>query len=192
MNIKRLDEILEYNNRFVEDKKYEKYTTTKNPNKKIVIVSCMDTRLTELLPRAMNIKNGDAKIIKNAGATIIHPFGSVTRSILVAIYEFNAEEVIIVGHSGCGMSNLNVDKFIEKITDRGVSKEMIDTLNNSGINISKWIGGFESVEDSIIESVKLIENHPLLPKDISVHGLIIDSSTGALEVVVNGYKSSNC
>ena len=186
--MKRLDEILDYNDKFVKDKKYEEYSTTKNPNKKIVIVSCMDTRLTELLPRAMNIKNGDAKIIKNAGATIIHPFGSVTRSILVAIYEFEADEVIIVGHSGCGMSNLNVDSFIDKIIHRGISKDTIDTLYNSGINISKWIGGFESVEESVRESVKVMQNHPLIPKGINIHGLIIDSDTGALDIVVNGYK----
>ena len=192
MNIKRLDEILEYNSKFVEDKKYEKYTTTKNPNKKIVIISCMDTRLTELLPRAMNIKNGDAKIIKNAGATIMHPFGSITRSILVAIYEFNAEDVIVVGHSGCGMSNLNVDSTIKKITDRGITEETISTLYNAGIDISKWLRGFDSVEESVRESVKSIKNHPLIPKDVNIHGLIIDSSTGALEVVVNGYESNNC
>lgn len=47
----------------------------------------MDTRLTELLPAALGIHNGDVKIIKNAGAVISHPFGSVIRSLLVAIIE---------------------------------------------------------------------------------------------------------
>jgi len=187
-NIKRLDEILQYNDKFVQNKEYEEYTTTKNPNKKMVILSCMDTRLTELLPRAMNIKNGDAKIIKNAGATVMHPFGSITRSILVAIYEFDAEDVIVVGHRGCGMSNLNVDSTINKIIDRGITEETISTLYNAGIDIAKWLRGFDSVEESVRESVKSIKNHPLIPKDINIHGLIIDSSTGALEVIVNGYK----
>ena len=36
----------------------------------------------ELLPKALNLKNGDAKIVKNAGATIMHPFGSIIRSII--------------------------------------------------------------------------------------------------------------
>lgn len=83
----KLHEMLEYNQQFVKDKEYEKFITTKYPNKKIVILSCMDTRLTELLPRALNIKNGDAKIIKNAGAVVTHPFGSIMRSIIVAIYQ---------------------------------------------------------------------------------------------------------
>lgn len=82
--VRRLDEILLFNEKFVNNKLYEEYVATKRPEKKLVILSCMDTRLTELLPKAMNIKNGDAKIIKNAGATITHPFGSIVRSILVA------------------------------------------------------------------------------------------------------------
>lgn len=186
-SVKRLDEILSYNKQFVKDKRYEEYRATSTPNKKLVILSCMDTRLTELLPKAMNIKNGDAKIIKNAGATIMHPFGSIVRSIIVAIYEFNAEDVIVVGHHGCGMSNLDTNSIMNKIVNRGVTEEIIATLYNSGIDVAKWLHGFESVEESIKESVKVIKNHPLIPKDVNIHGLIIDPYTGSLEVVVNGY-----
>ena len=60
-------------------KAYEKYAASKYPNKKLAILSCMDTRLTELLPAALGLKNGDAKIIKNAGGIIADPFGSVMR-----------------------------------------------------------------------------------------------------------------
>ncbi|WP_026896249.1 beta-class carbonic anhydrase [Clostridiisalibacter paucivorans] len=184
----RLEDILIYNKKFVEDKQYEEYSTRKNPMKKLVILSCMDTRLTELLPKAMNIKNGDAKIIKNAGATIMHPFGSIVRSILVAIYEFNAEDVIVVGHHGCGMSNLDSNSIIKKMTDRGIEEKTISILNNSGIDIDSWLQGFESVEKAIIESVNAIKDHPLTPEDVNVHGLIMDPDTGAIEVVVNGYR----
>ena len=52
-----LDEILAYNKQFVENKGYEKYITNKYPDKKIAILSCMDTRLTALLPAALGIKN---------------------------------------------------------------------------------------------------------------------------------------
>lgn len=182
----KLQEILDYNRNFVENKKYEKYISSKDPNKKLVILSCMDTRLTELLPKALNLKNGDAKIIKNAGAAIMHPFGSIMRSIIVSIYEFQTDEVLIVGHYGCGMSNLNIDKTLDKAIDRGISPQVIETLSNSGIDIKKWLHGFDSVEESVRESVELIKKHPLIPKDIKIHGLIIDPETGKLDVVVNG------
>lgn len=185
-NYKTLDEIMEYNKNFVQNKKYEEFTTNKTPNKKVVILSCMDTRLTELLPKAMNIKNGDAKLIKNAGATIMHPFGSIVRSILVAIYEFNAEDIIVVGHHGCGMSNLDTNKVMNSMIDRGINKDVIEMLNNSGIDVGKWLHGFDSVEESIRESVMSLKNHPLMPKEIRIHGLIMDPETGALDIVVKG------
>ena len=58
-----LEEILAYNKKFVEDKGYEAYITNKYPDKKIAILSCMDTRLTALLPAALGIKNGDVKTV---------------------------------------------------------------------------------------------------------------------------------
>ncbi|MCY9198877.1 carbonic anhydrase, partial [Bacillus atrophaeus] len=47
-----LNDILEYNQTFIERKDYEKYQTSKFPDKKVAILSCMDTRLVELLPHA--------------------------------------------------------------------------------------------------------------------------------------------
>ena len=186
--MKRLDEILEYNKGFVEGKEYEKYSTSKTPGKKILILSCMDTRLTELLPRALNFRNGDIKIVKNAGAEIMHPFGSTTRSIIVAIYEFNVEEILVIGHHGCGMCNLDTQKLIDKIAERGISNEIIDTLKYSGNDLEKWLKGFNSVEESITNSVESIKNHPLIPKDIIVHGLVMSPETGKVDVVINGYE----
>lgn len=61
-----IEEIIKYNENFVASKAYEKYLTSKYPDKKLAILSCMDTRLTELLPAALGLKNGDAKLIKNA------------------------------------------------------------------------------------------------------------------------------
>ena len=90
-----LEEILAYNKQFVENKGYESYITNKYPDKKIAILSCMDTRLTALLPAALGIKNGDVKMIKNAGGVISHPFGSVIRSLLVAIFELGVEEITV-------------------------------------------------------------------------------------------------
>ena len=183
----KLDEILEFNKDFVENREYEKYKSSKYPDKKLVILSCMDTRLTELLPKALNLRNGDAKIVKNAGATIMHTFGSIIRSIIVAIYEFDTDEVLVIGHKNCGMSNINGKETINKIINRGVTKETIETLNNSGIDIKKWLHGFDSVEESVKESVELIKKHPLIPRDIKVHGLIMDPESGKLEVITKDY-----
>lgn len=182
----KLEEIISYNKNFISNKEYEEYVTSKIPKKKMVILTCMDTRLTELLPKAMNIKNGDAKIIKDAGATVMHPFGGVMRSILVAVYEFGTEDVFVIGHHGCGMSNLDTGSLIDKMIDRGIKEETLSTLKNAGINVERWLHGFESVDESIKESVKMIKEHPLFPSGVKVHGLIMCPETGAVEIVVNG------
>lgn len=184
----KLSEILQYNEEFVKNKEYIPYRTTKTPDKKLVVLSCMDTRLTELLPRALNIKNGDAKFIKNAGASIMHPFGSTTRSILVAVYEFNADEVLVIGHRDCGMSHIDVDQTMATLINRGIKDDVIQTLTHAGIDVKGWLRGFNSIEESVIASVDAIKHHPLIPKDLIVHGLIIDPETGKLDVVVDGYN----
>ncbi|MGZ9584126.1 beta-class carbonic anhydrase [Paenibacillus marinisediminis] len=183
-----MSEILNYNQQFVTHKEYEQYLTDKFPDKKMVIFTCMDTRLVELLPKAMNLRNGDVKIIKNAGAIISQPFGSVVRSILVAIYELEANEVIVVGHHECGMTGLNSQRIIDKARERGVEDIVLDTLTNSGFKLHNWLRGFDSVYESVLNSVRIMRNHPLLPSDIPVHGMIIHPETGALEWVADGYR----
>ena len=91
-----IDQIIDFNKSFVAQKGYEKYLTDKYPDKggtrdvdnivggyQLAVLeswcsplSCMDTRLTELLPAALGLKNGDAKIIKNAGGLVISAFDS--------------------------------------------------------------------------------------------------------------------
>jgi carbonic anhydrase len=181
-----LADIISYNRNFVENKKYEEFRTTKFPDKEIVILTCMDTRLVELLPRAMNLRNGDAKIIKNAGAMVTHPFGSIMRSILVAVYELRASEVFVIGHHDCGMASLKPGCVLEKIKQSGVSEEKIETLQQAGIDLDQWLTGFESVTESVKQTVENIKKHPLFPKNISVHGLVIHPETGKLDIVVEG------
>ncbi|MFE5426316.1 MULTISPECIES: carbonic anhydrase [Bacillaceae] len=184
-----ISSILDYNKTFVDQNKYKEFQTTKYPDKKIVIITCMDTRLLELLPKAMGLRNGDAKIIKNAGAIVSHPFGSIMRSILVAIYELKVEEVCVIGHHGCGMVGLRSSSLLDAAKQKKVSQEHIDVLTNSGIDLSKWLSGFQCVEESVTNSVRLIENHPLLPESIAVHGMVIHPETGKLDRIIDGYSN---
>mgnify|MGYP001170087325 CR=1 FL=1 len=181
------DDILAHNRRFVAEGRYEAFRTDRFPDKKIVLLTCMDTRLVELLPRAMNLRQGDVKIIKNAGAIVSHPFGSVMRSILVAVYQLNADEVAVVGHRDCGMTGLNCREMLEKVRRRGVAPAVIDTLRHSGIDLDRWFAGFDTVESGIRASAQIIRHHPLLPPGVPVHGFIIDPETGQLDRLIDGY-----
>lgn len=185
-----LNEILSYNEKFVEEKRYEEFITTKFPDKRIVILTCMDTRLFELLPKAMNFKNGDVKIVKSAGAVINHPFGGIMRSLFVAVYELNADEIYIIGHHDCGMASVKPEGIIEKMKSRGIEEETIEQMKYSGVNLDDWLQGFDDVSESVRHSVDMVTHHPLMDKKVPVHGLVIDPKTGKLDVVVDGYNKN--
>src|SRR5699024_5559992 len=150
-----LDEMLEYNKQFVEGKKYEPYRTDSIPNKRMVVFTCMESRLVELLPKALNIQNGDVKMLKNAGAIIRKPFDSIMKSILVAVYELKAEEVTVIGHHDCGMSHVDTDKLTETMKEKGVTDQTLDTLIHSGIDLHEEFHGFDTVEESVEQSVSI-------------------------------------
>ncbi|WP_174616052.1 beta-class carbonic anhydrase [Virgibacillus ihumii] len=186
--MKLLDEILEYNEKFVEGREYEEFEAGKFPDKKLLILSCMDTRLVELLPKSMNLANGDAKILKNPGAVVSNPYDSIMRGILVGVYALKCEEMFLVGHKDCGMSSVNTSDLVKKMQERGISQEKFDAIKEAGVDVHQFLAGFDNVEQSVKHSVETVKNHPLMPTDVPIHGLVIDPKTGKLETVVNGYE----
>ena len=73
--------------------------------------------------------------------------------------------------------------------ERGISEETLDVLQYSGIDLRKWLHGFDDVLESVTHDVNMITNHPLMPKGIPVHGLVINPDDGKVDVVVNGYNN---
>ena len=179
-----IDDIVEYNRRFVAEKGYEKFLTDKYPDKKLAVLSCMDTRLTQLLPAALGLKNGDAKIIKNAGGLVISAFDSAMRSLIVAVYELGVQEIMVVAHSTCGACHMSFSHFHDEMLARGVTEETLQTIQKCGIDLNHWLEGFKDTPESVRRTVDTIRTHPLMPKNIIVRGFIIDSETGALEEIV--------
>ncbi|MCT2535782.1 carbonic anhydrase [Aquibacillus koreensis] len=179
-----LEDILKYNEQFVDNRDYEPYETDNYPNKRAVIFTCMDTRLIELLPKALYLRNGDVKFVKNAGAILTDPYDSVMKSLLVAVHALKADEIFVIAHHGCGMNHFDTEGFISKIQERGIDKSAIESIDT---DLHEWLQGFDDVEASVKKSISVIKQHPLLPPNIPVHGLVIDPHTGKLDLVKNGY-----
>lgn len=179
-----IQEIKDFNRRFVAEKGYERFATSKYPDKKIAIVTCMDTRLVELLPAALGLRNGDVKIIKNAGATIVNPFDSTMRSLLIAVYELGVNEIMVIGHTGCGVQGMDSNEMLELMKERGVSEEHITLMKHCGIDLQGWLHGFEDTDAAVAETVDLIARHPLMPPTgVNVQGFVMDSYTGELREI---------
>ena len=180
-----LDEILEHNARFVEERDRP---LSKAPAKKIALFTCMDTRLVEFLEPALGLRRGDAKVIKNAGNTVIDPTGGVMRSLVVAIYALGCEEILVVGHRDCGMSQLDVGELERRMLARGVAAETIAALQPS---LRDWVGAFHDPEGNVRDVVQVIQTSPLIPDDVPVHGLIFDPATGRLDLLVRDERGGS-
>ncbi|MBM3949656.1 MAG: carbonic anhydrase [SAR202 cluster bacterium] len=178
-----LDDILVHNAYFVAERQRP---ITRAPAKKIVLFTCMDTRLVEFLEPAMGLRRGDAKIIKNAGTTVIDPYGGVIRSLVVAVYGLGCEEIYVVGHLDCGMGQLDDRKLERSMLERGVRHETIAKLAPS---LGEWLGTFRDAHGNVKRVVNLLRDNPLIPRDVPVHGLMFDPVSGGLELLERGYAS---
>ena len=176
-----IDKVLAFNREYVAYKGYEKHITDKFPDKKLAVLSCMDTRLSILLQEALGLKNGDAKIIKNAGAVIPSPWDSAMRSLIVAVYELGVTEIMVVAHTTCGACHMSFAHFKEEMLSRGIPES---SLQRTDIDLDAWLEGFHDTEKSVRITVETIVNHPLIPSDVTVRGFIIDSATGELTEVL--------
>lgn len=183
-----LKKILEANKEFIK-RPNEAYITRQDEatdGRRIAIFTCMDTRLVNFLEHAMGIQRGQAKVIKNAGNSITGPFEATIRSLVISIFELGVEEIVVIGHFDCGMSHTNAEGLIAKMLQRGISHDAIKMVEK---DLREWIDNFHHPIDNLRHTVALIRNNPLIPKDVPVHGLIVEPSTGELQVIVDGYSA---
>lgn len=179
----KMNDILEFNKKFVENKLYLPYETTKDPKYKTLILTCMDTRLTLLLPAALGINNGDVHILKNAGGYIDNPTGDIMKSILVSIYAFDIRTILVIAHDDCGMLSASNSYLIENMKNRGVKPSVFSMLETLNIDLVTYLEGFTCVDNAVSKSIHLLKQHPLIAKDIIIAGMVMDPTTGALRVV---------
>jgi len=180
-----LHKIVEHNAHWVAERNRP---LSKAPQKKVVIFTCMDTRLVEFLEPALGLRRGDAQMIKNAGNTLVDPGGGVVRSLVVAIHGLGCEEVLVIGHRDCGMAQIDEQALRQTMIERGVPVEAIDALRPG---LGEWLGGFHNPLGNVERVVGLLRDNPLIPRSVPIHGMIFDPSTGALKVLVDGYSQSD-
>lgn len=175
-----LEMILEHNRKFVQERKNagEDKPISGHAQKDVMVFTCMDTRLVELLEPAMGFGRGDIKILKNAGNIIRNNCSDVIRSVAVGTVLMGLKEVYVVGHSDCGMRKQKADDIKAKMIEKGISKDAIDS-----IDIEEWFGLLKDEAENIKDAVLKLRNSPYIPKDVNIYGLLMDPNTGEIEVI---------
>jgi len=146
-----------------------------------VVVACMDARLTGLLEPAMGLPRNRAVIVRTAGNRVSRANPDVLRSIAVGFFVKGAREVFVVGHTDCAMAGFSAAQAAENFRKAGVARAAFGDED-----LRTWFGAFVSVEANVRESVDALRRSGLVPAGGKVHGLIIDTAGGALQVIVDG------
>jgi len=142
----------------------------------LAVITCYDPRLDDLLRPALRLEEGKAFLIRTAGAYVAVG-GDPLRSLALAVYLFGVRQVAVVGHAGCRMAAFDTAAFIDAFRRRGVPREAFGPAD-----LRAWAGALPDPRRGVLASVSAIRATPFLPRDLSVCGLLLDESSGALEM----------
>ena len=182
-----LDEILANNEQFLAQQQLP--VIGHAPRKRTAVVTCMDCRLVGMFEDALGLERGDVLELRTAGATISEPeragaANDLIRSLAGGVYLLGVREVLVIGHTNCGLVHGNPTVLLAAMQALGVDPlQLIEREQLGDINgLMRWLGIFNDVHINVKEVVDVIRRSPYLPR-IPVHGLVIDINTGALTVV---------
>jgi carbonic anhydrase len=145
------------------------------PAPKIAILTCMDPRLNDLL-EWLDIKPADADVIRNVGTAAT---ADVVRSLMFSIHVLGVREIMIVGHTGCGMEMFSEDEFESHIhAQTGVWAVAPDKFHC-----------YSDVNRATEKQILKLRSHPWIPSNVTIRGFVFDLATGELrEVTSEGDK----
>lgn len=173
--------ILEANQKYIQNFR-DKGQLSLPPARKIAILTCMDARLD---PAAFaGLKEGDAHVIRNAGG---RASDDAIRSLVISYKLLGTREWYVIHHSNCGMeffTDGSIRALLSKSLETAVLGEdgFTDVGEGSGSRAGDFINWLtiSNLSQSVVDDVRRIREHPLVPGRIPIHGFIYEVETGAL------------
>lgn len=152
------------------------------PDRKFAVLTCMDARLDPA--KFAGIAEGDAHVIRNAGGRVSE---DAIRSLIISHKLLGTQEWFVIHHTDCGMLTFT-NEIIYGLLEESLESAAIG--ENGWYNPSKEGGSragqyinflpFSDLSQSVIDDVRMIRNHPLVPKNIPIYGYIYDVKSGKL------------
>jgi carbonic anhydrase len=161
------------------------------PARRFTILTCMDARLDPA--KYAGLSEGDAHVIRNAGGRATD---DAIRSLIISHKLLATLEWFVIHHSDCGME-LFCDEVMGDLLDDNLStasfdgKQWSNPTHGGGCASGRFMKWYtiKSQEESVLEDVRRIREHPLVPKNIPVYGYIYDVKTGRLNEVAEATKA---
>jgi len=142
----------------------------------------MDARLD---PAAYaGLREGDAHVIRNAGGWASD---DAIRSLVISYKLLGTEEWYVIHHSNCGMEFFS-DESIRSLLSQSLETAVLgangfeDVGEGPGSAAGDYVNWLtiSNNEKSVIDDVRRIREHPLVPSRIQIHGFIYQVDTGLL------------
>src|SRR5689334_18593443 len=178
---KVLNDVLTANQSYVEGFG-DKGSLAMPPARQFAILTCMDARLDPA--KFAGLAEGDAHVIRNAGG---RASDDAIRSLIISYKLLGTQEWFVIHHSDCGM---------ETFTDEIMRDLLAQSLETASVDSDGWHDtgagpgspeaehlSFLTIRDaqqSVVDDVRRIRNHPLVPGTIPIYGYIYDVRSGRL------------
>ena len=157
------ERVLAENRRYVDA--FDRSALTAAPLSGLAVLACMDARLD--VEEALGLRTGDAHIIRNAGGLATD---DAIRSIVVSQELLGTREILVIGHTGCGLEGRSESEIRSLLIER------------TGRELNMAFGTFANVADSVRAQVYRLRTHPWV-RSVPVHGLVFEVATGRLTEV---------
>jgi carbonic anhydrase len=149
----------------------------------VIALTCIDPRLNVFFPNILGIPADQFIWLRNAGNIITAPLSSTMRSLALACAVKGGREIAIIGHTDCLTCKMTTMKLLDELKALGVERSRLPE------NINEFFGMFATERQNVIKACDIARQSPLIGPKIPVHGLLVDTETGRLDWLVNGYDA---
>lgn len=160
-----IDEVLIANEIYART--HELRPLTPRPQRKLAILTCMDTRLSI---RTMGLKTGDAHIIRNAGGIVTD---DALRSLIVSHYLLGTEEFMVINHTDCGLMHTTEEDLRNRIQNH----------TGTAAIAPAFFFAFQNIEQNVRHQLQKLRTHPWIPEKVVIRGFVYDVTSGLLREI---------
>jgi hypothetical protein len=129
----------------------------------------------------MGLPRSRAIVVRTAGNRVGADDRGIQRSVAAGLYMKHAKEIFIVGHTDCAMSKFSAVEVIESFRSAGVPRTAF-----GDDDLRSWFGAVGDVKTNVAESMQFLRRSGLVPSCMKIHGLVLDTATGVLDVIWDG------
>ena len=162
-----IDEVLIANETYAQT--HELRRLTPRPERKLAILTCMDTRLSI---RTLGLKTGDAHIIRNAGGIVTD---DSLRSLLISHYLLGTEEFMVINHTDCGLMQATEQDLRSRIQNRAGTAAIAPA----------FFYAFQNIDENVRHQLQKLRTHPWIPQSVAIRGFVYDVTTGRLREIAD-------